>query len=75
MHLRIEVDMSNDAFVEDPLGELVRVLSTVVNKVRNQRDRDPRCICDAPEIDDVLKDVNGNTVGSIKLLEADNEHG
>lgn len=67
MKLKVTIDMDNDAFVEDPMGELERILWTVRNKVERQLCRAEDCLCDAPEIDDKLLDINGNTIGKVVL--------
>jgi len=67
MKLTIEINMDNAAFDGPLCGELSRILSSVTRKVESQLERSPECICDAPEIDDKLLDINGNTVGSVRL--------
>lgn len=67
MKLTIEIEMSNAAFQENPTLELSRTMDTVAGKVSRQLQREDGCICVALEIDDKLKDINGNTVGFVKL--------
>lgn len=43
------------------------VLMTAVHKIRRQRQRDPGCVCTAPEADDILKDINGNDIGTVRV--------
>jgi hypothetical protein len=69
MRVQIEIDTSNDAFEEDPYGEFVRIMDTVSAKVHRILARAPGCICTAPEVDDKIMDLNGNTVGSITITE------
>jgi hypothetical protein len=65
----IEVECTGAAFDENPIGELKRILRTVPAKVVNQLTREAGCVCVAPEADDKLLDVNGNTVGSLRLTD------
>lgn len=67
MRIIIEINCGNDAFNDDPIGELSRILRTVPGKIANICGREAGCLCDAPETDDKLQDANGNTVGSIKV--------
>ena len=67
MKLTIEIKMGDDALARHPHAELERLLDTVKGKVLRQLDRDVQVVCDAPEVDDKLVDINGNTVGSVKL--------
>jgi len=68
MKLTIEIEMDNDAFADEPETELARVLRTCTDKFQRQLARANYCLCDAPEVDDKLLDVNGNTVGRIRLV-------
>lgn len=68
MKLFMEIDLDNAAFEDDFEGELKRILGRVSAKVMNQRARADGCICDAPEVDDKILDVNGNTVGRLRLV-------
>lgn len=69
MRVVITVNCDSAAFsrCDDPSVELSRILAGCVKKFRAQLEREPGCICDAPEADDKLLDLNGNTVGSIKV--------
>ena len=67
MKISIEIDCKDAALHDNLEEELRRILNTVTDKVLRQLDRDGRCICEALESDDKLLDVNGNTVGSLKL--------
>lgn len=64
----IEFDVDNDAFVVGFSAELRRVLSTAAHKVVEQRRRKPATVCTAPESADILRDVNGNSIGTVKYL-------
>lgn len=67
MKLFIEIEMDNAAFKDDVAWEEIRrILSTASRKLEAQIDREPS-ICDVPEWADKLLDINGNTVGSIRL--------
>lgn len=54
MRLKIIIDMDNAAFEDDP-GELARILETIPLKIEQQKEK--------------LFDINGNTVGRIKICE------
>lgn len=43
------------------------LLRQCLRKIGAQLKRDPATACDALEADDVLKDLNGNTVGTVKV--------
>jgi hypothetical protein len=63
----IEVVMGSAAFEHRArTSELHRILSMVASKVGDQLRR-PDSLCDAPEAADKLLDINGNTVGSVRL--------
>jgi hypothetical protein len=66
MKILIEIECDNDAFSPSPYRELHRILSTVPRKVYEQLTR-PNCACDAPESCDKLKDINGNSIGFLKV--------
>lgn len=71
--IEVEIDCENAAFDPDPLPEIHRLLVQLPWKVRAILAR-PDAVCDAPEADDKLIDLNGNTVGSFKVerdLDAD----
>ena len=59
MKLTVTIDMGNDAFAEDPCAELKRIFGVVNNKVAEVDGRS--------KIDNILVDVNGNSVGRVKL--------
>jgi hypothetical protein len=67
MHILIKIDCSNDALHSNLEVELGRILSTIPEKVCRQLERDGRCICEALESADKLLDVNGNTVGTVRV--------
>lgn len=69
MKLNISLEIDNDAFENNLESELARILGTVPGKVMRQLGRDSTCACIHPEADDVLQDINGNTVGTVSLKE------
>jgi len=66
MKILIEIECNGEAFHPSPYRELHRILATVPGKIYEQLTR-PDCVCDAPEACDKLKDINGNSVGFLKL--------
>ena len=67
MHIKIELDTDNDAFKHGQLyHELRRLFESCLGKIKRQRRRAP-ALCDAPEVDDKLLDINGNTVGTLTV--------
>ena len=66
MLLEIKINCDDDALSSDPVGELARILGTVPDKVREQLAREPT-LCNAPEAADKLRDINGNTVGFVRI--------
>jgi hypothetical protein len=74
MKIRIEIDCGNAALQDDDgvdEVELHRILCTVPPKVNKQLERDDECVCDAPEVADKLMDINGNTVGTLEVIDRD----
>ena len=73
MKVVITVNCDTAAFDRsgDPSVELSRILAGCVKKFRAQLAREPGCVCDAPEANDKLLDLNGNTVGSITVITRD----
>lgn len=69
----IEIELENAAFEDDLEGELTRILSVCTRKVLRQSRRSPDTVCTAAESDDVLLDINGNTVGTIALVRGESE--
>ena len=67
MKVTIEIVMDSAAFDIVPKIELKRILSTIPDKVSAQMRRSKECVCVTPEIDDKLLDMNGNTVGFVRL--------
>jgi hypothetical protein len=67
MKVIIEIECDNAAFEDDFYKEFKRILRAVPEKVAAQAHR-KHSICNAPEIADVLIDINGNTVGSVKVV-------
>ena len=68
MIIRIEIDCESGALHEDLEVELSRILDIVPSKVIHQLVRDGRCICEAKESADTLRDLNGNKVGTLELI-------
>lgn len=68
MKIKIEIDCDDDALHEDLENELPRILRTVTPKVCKQLERDGRCVCEALESTDKLLDINGNTVGVLRVI-------
>lgn len=66
MRVIIEINCYSAAFEDDPIPELRSILGTVPLKVVKQLSR-PASLCDADESADKLMDVNGNTVGTVKV--------
>lgn len=62
----IEIEMKNAAFEGDPTPEVTRILAQACSKIAEQLEREPT-ICTAPEASDKLLDINGNTVGSVRV--------
>ena len=65
MKILIEINCLHSALHDNLIGELTRILGTVPEKVAKQLERDGRCICEALEGADKLRDINGNTVGTV----------
>jgi len=64
----IEFDLDNDALQDDSEHtELQRVLLSCVKKIQLQNEREPGCVCTAPESIDQLRDINGNLIGSVEV--------
>jgi hypothetical protein len=68
MKIAIDLTVIHAALHDDFPGELTRLLSTVPAKIARQLERSGRCICEALESDDKLLDINGNTVGHIRMF-------
>lgn len=47
--------------------EFDELMAQITRKIRNQLNRAPGCICTTPEGDDVVRDYNGNIIGSITV--------
>lgn len=67
MKIRVEIECVNSIFEDDFHREVKRICRSIPGKVMKQLER-PQCICDAPEVSDKLMDINGNTVGSVRLV-------
>lgn len=64
MKLTIEIAMDNAAFEDQPLHEVDRILASVYAKLSASLER-VKCGSDSDE--EKLLDINGNTVGFMKL--------
>lgn len=67
MKIKIEINCDDDALHTDLEEELGRILNTIPGKICEQLERDGRCVCEALESTDKLLDINGNTVGIVRL--------
>jgi hypothetical protein len=63
MKLIIEIEMENAAFEDGRWDEVSRILRTAQRKVERAVGYNP----EAGQFDANLLDINGNTVGSVKL--------
>lgn len=69
MKVKIEVDLDNDAFQLSFHAELLRVLHSAADKAEKQFYATKATHCTAPEPMHKLLDSNGNTVGSVELID------
>lgn len=69
--LRININLDNDAFQDDPDGEVMRILSRVIDGLRENT---PLIGGDLGKAN-TLFDSNGNRVGQIKVHESDDQQG
>jgi len=69
----VEIRFSCDsaAFDDDFEGALALALAKCGVKLMRQLKRKPGCVCTADEADDKVQDINGNTIGSVYLIEED----
>lgn len=67
MTTKIQIDMNNEAFAEDPSAEVARILRTLANDIR--RDSIGELIDIGPDGNGykILRDINGNTVGDFSV--------
>ena len=69
MKIQIEIDCGS-AVVHDYFEEeLLRILDTASTKLIEQLERDKCCVCELREADYKLIDINGSTVGSLKVVQ------
>jgi hypothetical protein len=70
MIIKLEFRCDGAAFDDEPSQEMHRVLETVPRKVVAVLAREALkdTVCDAPEADDLLLDINGNVIGKIVVL-------
>jgi hypothetical protein len=67
MKILIEINCDDAALHDNLHGELARIMYGIPDKVCAQLERSGRCICEALESSDKLIDINGNTVGTVRL--------
>ena len=61
--LNISINTDNAAFESENLGsEISRILKSYANAIESVIDPDTSC-----ELETILRDINGNTVGQVKL--------
>jgi hypothetical protein len=63
----IDIDCSGDVLHKNLALELPRILNTAIQGLILQLDLDGRCICEAKEFTNDLRDISGTTVGHISL--------
>jgi hypothetical protein len=67
MKVLVEVEFRGAAFADDPSFVMRRVFEQVAEKAMRQSYRLPGTVCTALEEDDVVRDPNGNVIGSIRV--------
>lgn len=60
MKVVVTINTDNDAFTDYPTGEVARILRQYANKVNEESVVEPT----------FLKDINGNTVGEVRVYES-----
>jgi len=60
----ITLDVPDGADIESFISIALR---SAAKKAYNQTLREPGCLCDAPEDDDVLRSIGGSICGSIEV--------
>ena len=68
MVIKISIDCECADLHDNLYMGLERILKTIPKKLFKQLERDGRCICTAKESADLLKDLNGNTVGTLEVV-------
>lgn len=68
MKIIFDINCNGDALHGNFEVELARILSTIPKKIVEQLKRDGRCVCEALESADKIRDSNGNTVGLIQVV-------
>jgi len=63
----IEFEVTNASFEDKFFEEVRAVLGQAYRKLMDQAVREVATHCDAPEASDILKDTNGNTIGTVGL--------
>ena len=69
MKVTVEFSIDSAAFEEDLPQQVFDTLVQAAGKAVRQLGREPGCICTHNEADDVLKDANGNTIGTVAVTE------
>ena len=69
MKVVIEFECENASFEDDFEDAVQHALSQACNKILAQHERTPATVCNTPEALDKLLDINGNTIGKVRLQE------
>lgn len=70
--MKVTVKMELDPAHILDTGALEWIIVSLIWKIRQQHERPPS-LCDAPEDADVIRDPNGNIIGSVELEEDHND--
>jgi len=73
MKVKIEFSVDGASFEDDFHGEVMWTLRKAAEKLFRQRERQGGCICTSQEADDILMDVNGNRIGTVALVDDQEE--
>jgi hypothetical protein len=65
MRVKIEFTCDSASFADEFEASLTVALQQARRKVLRQMVRPGTCVCTAPEADDKILDVNGNTIGTV----------
>jgi hypothetical protein len=68
MKVKIAFDCNNAEFDYQLFDEIDNVLAQAFRKIKEQASRKSGCICNHPESADILLDSNGNTIGTVELI-------
>ena len=58
---------------EDTANTIDYVLAQLKRKIMEQMNREPGCLCTKPESADMIKDINGVTIGTIEVTKFDTD--